>query len=71
MAKMDYDTILRCANVNCVHNRDGYNCTCAVITLNANGRCALIQPKRKPTPEVRTITRFPDGTESETTSISI
>ena len=48
MAKMDYDTILRCANTNCYHNRDGYNCTCAVIALNNEGRCALYKPKPVP-----------------------
>lgn len=47
MAKIEFDSILRCANVNCVHNRDGYNCTCNVITLNADGQCALVQPKPK------------------------
>ena len=50
MAKIEFDSILRCANVNCVHNRDGYNCTCNVITLNTDGQCALVQSKRKPTP---------------------
>ena len=53
MAKIKFDSILRCANVNCVHNRDGYNCTCSVITLNADGQCALNQPKpvkTKPNP---------------------
>ena len=49
MAKMDYDTILRCANTDCYHNRDGYNCTCAVIALNKEGHCALRRPKVKPT----------------------
>jgi hypothetical protein len=71
MAKIEFDSILRCANVNCVHNRDGYNCTCNVITLDVDGQCALVQPKNKPIPEVRTITKFPDGTESETTTITI
>jgi hypothetical protein len=50
MAKIEFDSILRCANVNCVHNRDGYNCTCNVVTLNADGQCALVQPRRKSTP---------------------
>ena len=50
MAKIEFDSILRCANVNCVHNRDGYNCTCNVIALNTDGQCTLVQPKRKPTP---------------------
>ena len=49
-AKMELDSILRCANANCVHNRDGYSCTCIVVTLGADGKCALNQPKRKPTP---------------------
>ena len=71
MAKMDYDTILRCANTNCYHNREGYNCTCAVIALNNEGQCALCRPKRESIPEVRTVTKFPNGTESETTSILI
>jgi hypothetical protein len=71
MAKMDYDTILRCANADCYHNQDGYNCTCKVITLNNEGQCALCRPKFKPVPEVKTVTKFPDGTESETTSIYV
>lgn len=65
------ENVVRCANTNCVHNCSGYYCEHTVITLGADGRCALAQSKRKPTPEVRTITKFPDGTESETTSISI
>ena len=69
--KMEFDTILRCANADCCHNRDGYNCTCSVIALNSEGQCAPCKPKRKPIPEVKTITKFPDGTESETTNILI
>lgn len=49
MAKMELDTILRCANSDCYHNHDGYNCTCVVITLGADGKCALCKPKHKPT----------------------
>ena len=48
--KMELDTILRCANSDCYHNHDGYNCTCVVITLGADGKCALCKPKHKPTP---------------------
>jgi hypothetical protein len=50
MAKIKFDSVLRCANVKCIHNIDGYNCTCRVITLNADGQCALAQPRRKSTP---------------------
>ena len=71
MFKVKPDTILRCANAECYHNRDGYTCDCRIITLNANGQCALVQPESNPVPEVRTITKFPDGTESETTTIII
>jgi hypothetical protein len=71
MAKIEFDSILRCANVNCTHNRDGYNCTCCVIALNADGQCALVRSKNKPIPEVRTVTKFPDGTETETSTITI
>ena len=71
MAKIEFDSILRCANVNCTHNRDGCNCTCVVIALNADGRCALVRPRNKSIPEVRTITKLPDGTESETTNVLI
>ena len=45
MAKMEFDTILRCANADCCHNREGYNCTCNIITLNNEGQCALYKPK--------------------------
>ena len=45
MAKMEFDTILRCANTDCHHNHDGYNCTCNIITLNNEGQCALYKPK--------------------------
>lgn len=48
-AKMELDSILRCANANCVHNRDGYNCVCNVIALDKNGQCALCKPKGSPT----------------------
>lgn len=50
-AKMELDSILRCANANCVHNRDGYNCTCVVVTLGADGKCALCRQKDKPAQE--------------------
>lgn len=62
MAKMEFDTILRCANSNCCHNRDGYNCTCIVIALRADGKCALCKPNNKSASEVRTFTKLPDET---------
>lgn len=71
MAKMEFDTILRCANANCCHNRNGYNCTCNIITLNSEGQCALCKPKNESIPETKTITKFPDGTEIETTTVTI
>ena len=48
MTKVELDTILRCANANCYHNRDGYNCTCNIITLNNEGQCALCKPRAIP-----------------------
>ena len=49
-AKMSYDSIVRCANYDCYHNRDGYNYTCSVITVGADGKCALFRPKLRPKP---------------------
>ena len=49
MAKMELDTILRCANADCCHNREGYNCTCVVIALDNKGRCALYRSRSEPT----------------------
>ena len=48
MAKVEFDTILRCANANCCHNQNGYKCACVVITLNNEGQCALCKPKSIP-----------------------
>ena len=69
--KVSCDNIVRCANTNCVHNEDGYSCCHIIVAIGSDGRCALSKSKNKPVPEVKTITKFPDGTESETTSILI
>lgn len=68
--KIKCENIVTCGNYNCALNYDGA-CIRTVIALDSDGKCVMCRPKNNPIPEVRTITKFPDGTESETTTITI
>jgi hypothetical protein len=68
--KMKCENIVTCGNYNCGLNYDGA-CIRTVIALDSDGKCVMYKPKNKSIPEVKTITKFPDGTESETTTIII
>ena len=46
--KIKCENIVRCGNLNCVHNHDGYICLKTVVALDVNGRCAFCQPKSVP-----------------------
>jgi hypothetical protein len=47
--KIKCENVVRCANTNCVHNDCGYMCRHRVITIGANGQCALYMLKDRPT----------------------
>ena len=68
--KMKCENILTCGNYNCELNCEGA-CIRTVVALDGDGKCVMCKPKATSIPEVRTITKFPDGTESETTNILI
>lgn len=53
--KIKCEKVLRCGNYNCVHNLAGYECSHMVVTLDVNGKCALMRPKviDKPTEDAK------------------
>ena len=75
--KIKCENIVTCGNYNCALNYDGA-CIRTVVALDNDGKCVMCRPKQlvkskddKSIPEVRTITKFSDGTESETTTFTI
>jgi hypothetical protein len=68
--KMKCENIVTCGNYNCGLNCEGA-CIRTVVALDGDGKCVMYKPKNKPIPEVKTITKFPDGTETETSTVTI
>lgn len=42
--KITCDSIVRCGNWDCYHNRDGSQCTLVVVSIGADGKCAMCHP---------------------------